>query len=866
MMQQYISVKEENQDAILFFRLGDFYEMFFEDALTASKELEIALTKRAAGGGVKVPMCGVPYHVANNYISRLISKGYKVAICDQLEDPALAKGIVKRDITKVITPGTFEDVEYLKDDENNYLLSVFLNGHMLYLSYADYSTGELYTTSRAFFNDEEILNYIADEVYRINPSEILINEVQDDKINRFLNISNFFINRFNDDEIKNLTITDEEKTLLNDELFSDIENLFDNGKVLDKTSLIMLLKYLILTQKHSLNHFNNVNYYERNNTLILDESSKKNLELIKGLNSGKKSGSLLEILDKTKTSMGGRELKKWVESPLNDKKKIMKRLDIIENILTDLMLLDDIRDNLDNIYDIERLSVKISNKNISPKEIYSLMFSLEFVDKIKELLNSKSEDVFKNMADSLDSLSDIQIKIRDILVEDPPAITEEGSRFIKEGYNEELDILFSASDKGSKWLLDFENKEKERTGIKNLRIKYNKILGFFIEISKANTKFAPDDYIRKQTLVGSERYFSMELKEMENKILGSKEKAYIMQLDILNKLKDFLIYNIFRIQKAAREIARLDAILSLAVVSRDNNYTRPQFNEDNIIDIKSGRHPIVEVKVKDEIFVPNDTLMNNGEDMIHVITGPNMAGKSTYMRQVALIVIMAHIGAFVPAENCNISVVDRIFTRIGASDNLAKGDSTFMVEMKEVANIVNNATEKSLLILDEVGRGTSTFDGMSIAWAIVEYISMNIKAKTLFATHYHELTDLSNKYDNVKNLTIEVEKTDDSIIFLRKVVDGFTNNSYGIEVAKLAGINDVIINRADEILSIIEKSEAENLSRKLKKSSIKPKQKSIFDVKKDNFIEKIAEIDINSLSPIDAINMLNLLVKESREI
>ena len=864
MMEQYLKVKEENKDAILFFRLGDFYEMFFEDAIIASRELEIALTQRSTGGDEKAPMCGVPFHVASSYISRLISKGYKVAICDQLEDPALAKGIVKRDVTKVITPGTLSDFDYLKQDENNYLLSIYIKSHIIYLSYADYSTGELNTTSKTFFTQDEAFNYIVDEIYRISPSEILINNIKEEKLNRFLEISNFCINRYNDSDI-DLFFNDEEKSLLNETIFRELDKLIKEEILLDEKSIIVLLKYLIKTQKHSLTHFNKINYYERNNCLILDESSKKNLELTKGLNSSTKSGSLLEIIDKTKTSMGSRELRKWVESPLNDQEEIEKRYDIIENFLNDLMLLDDISDNLKNIYDIERLSVKISNRNISPKEIDSLRISLEYIDKIKELLENKNIRIFKSLSKELNSLKDIQIKINNIIIEDPPANTDE-VRFVREGYNKELDELFELSEKGSSWLLDFEQKEKERTGIKNLKIKYNKILGFFIEVTKSNINLVPEDYIRKQTLVGSERYFTINLKNMESKILGAKEEAYRLQLKIFNELKDFLIYNIFSIQKTSRQIARLDCIISLAQVSRFNNYTRPVFNSEGIIDIKNGRHPIVEIKVKNELFVPNDTYLNKDRNLIHIITGPNMAGKSTYMRQVALIVIMAHIGCFVPADECNISITDRIFTRIGASDNLARGDSTFMVEMKEVANIVNNATSNSLLILDEVGRGTSTFDGMSIAWAIVEYISSNIKAKTLFATHYHELVDLSNKYDNITNLTIEVEKTEDSIIFLRKVVNGFTNNSYGIEVAKLAGINEEIINRANEILSLVEDNEIETLNKKLKKTSASVKQKSVFDVKKDNFIDKIANIDINSLSPIDAINILNTLVKESRDI
>ena len=866
MMKQYLSIKEEYKDSILFFRLGDFYEMFFEDAIIASKELEIALTKRSTGANSKSPMCGIPYHVANTYISKLISKGYKVAICDQLEDPALAKGIVKRDVTKVVTPGTLADFDYLKQDENNYLLSMIVKSHMVYLSYTDYSTGELYTTSKAYFEIDEAIDFIADELYRINPPEILINEISNDKINNFLNLSNFYINRIKEEELENIVFNSEEKSLINEIVFENIEKIEKENKLSDLSSIYILLKYLIKTQKHSLNHLNTIIYYERNKFLILDENSKKNLELVKGLNTNTKSGSLLEILDKTKTSMGSRELKKWVEAPLNNKDEIEYRLNLIEEFNSNLILLDDITNILKDIYDIERLSVKISNKNINPKEIVSLKNSLYEINNIKTLLENSNNNLFKELSSSINPLVEIQKEIDNIIVEDPPVTTDD-SRFIKIGFSEELDELFEASEKGKNWLLNLENSEKEKTGIKNLKIKYNKILGFFIEVTKANLSMVPDNYIRKQTLVGSERYFTMELKEMESKILGSKDEAFKLQLTIFNKLKDFLVDNIFNIQKTAKNIAKIDSIISLAQVSRNNNYTRPNINDSGIIDIKNGRHPIVEAKFTGELFVPNNTFLNNSDEMIHIITGPNMAGKSTYMRQVALITIMMHIGCFVPADSANISIIDRIFTRIGASDNLAKGESTFMVEMKEVSNIVSNATKNSLLILDEVGRGTSTYDGLSIAWAIVEYIAKNIKAKTLFATHYHELVILSEKFDNIKNLTIEVEKTEDSIIFLRKIIEGFTNNSYGIEVAKLAGINDEIIRRASQILSVVENKENSNFKEKINDNSLVDiQQKSIFDVKKDEYINKVANININSISPIDALNLLNELVKESRDI
>ena len=865
MMEQYLSIKENHKDSILFFRLGDFYEMFFEDAIVASKELEIALTRRSTGASGKAPMCGIPYHVANTYISRLINKGYKVAICDQIEDPAEARGIVKRDVIKVVTPGTLDDFDFLKKDENNYLLSLFIKQHMVYISYVDYTTGELYTTFKSFLDSEEKLSFIADEIYRINPSEILINNIDDDNINKFLNLSNFYINSLDNSEFENNELSEDELLLLNESIPKIMEELKEKYNISNMSSIIVLLKYLLKTQKHSLNHLNSIKFYERNNTLILDESSKKNLELVLGLNTNSKVGSLLEILDFTKTSMGSRELKRWVESPLNDIDDINNRLNLVEDLISDLLLLDDIRVVLKNIYDIERLSVKISNKVISPKEIIALRNSLEASEEIKDKLINSNNKNFINLSKNINSLNNLKEYIDKVLVDDPPAVIDE-NRIIRKGYSDKLDELFEASEKGKNWLLDLEEKEKERTGIKNLKIKYNKILGFFIEVTKSNLSLVPEEYIRKQTLVGSERYFSMELKDMESKILGSKDDALRLQLKIYNELKEYLISNIIDIQNLAKNIAGIDCITSLAQVSRKNNYSRPSINTNGIINIKNGRHPIVEAKFKKELFIPNDTLLNQKDEMIHIITGPNMAGKSTYMRQVALIVIMMHVGCFVPADSADISIVDRIFTRIGASDNLSRGESTFMVEMKEVSNIVSNATSKSLLILDEVGRGTSTYDGLSIAWAIVEYIANRIGAKTLFATHYHELVALEEKFDCIKNLTIEVEKTNDDIIFLRKIIRGFTNNSYGIEVAKLAGINNEIINMASSILKTLEDKEQGNFKEKMNSISKDNYEQIPIASENNKYIEKISKIDINSVSPIDALNLLNMLVKESRDI
>lgn len=860
-MQQYLAVKDENPDAILFFRLGDFYEMFFDDALLASRELEITLTRREAGLEEKAPMCGVPYHVASSYISKLIDKGYKVAICDQVEDPKLAKGIVKREVTQIITPGTFTDTEYLKSDSNNYLLSIFIQGYSLNLTYSDYSTGEIYFTEKTFLSKKELFRFLLDQIDRISPNEILINEGELESFKNKIKKDNIFINPYIAGNLKDSNIFKDFGKYFSDNFKNNLKSFISNNKIADYTSLKKILQYIVVTQKINLKHINSISYYNNYDFLLLDESSKRTLEVVKGLNTFSKKGSLLDVLDKCSTSMGSRKLKKWVESPLVDLNKIQERQDIIESFTRDLLLQDKIEKILKEVYDIERLVVKISNGSINPRELYSLKSTIENSKKIKEILEDQDNECLNLLSKEFIDLSDIYNEIDKVLIENPPVVIEE-NRIIKEGYSEDLDELFKISTEGKNWLLDFEERERNRTGIKKLKVKHNKILGYFIEVTKSFLDQVPEDYIRKQTLVGSERFFSVELKDMEGKLLGSKERALSMQAEIYNDLKDFIGKEIYRIQILADKLSKLDSLLSLAKVSNLNNYVRPSFNNEGFIEIKAGRHPIVESYIKDEFFVPNDTYIDTKNNMIHIITGPNMAGKSTYMRQVALITIMAHIGCFVPCDSCNISLVDRIFTRIGASDNLAMGQSTFMVEMKEVADIIQNATSNSLLILDEVGRGTSTFDGLAIANAIIEYIAENIKAKTLFATHYHELVHLEEKYDSVENLTIAVDRQEDDIIFLRKIIKGFTNNSYGIDVAKLAGIDDRIINRAKDILAIIEK-ENEGISIDLNKEFIR-EEKSNPEV--ENFINKLREINILELSPMEAFNLLDEIVKQSKEL
>lgn len=861
MMQQYLAVKDENPDSILFFRLGDFYEMFFDDALLASRELEITLTRRDAGLEEKAPMCGVPYHVASSYISKLIDKGYKVAICDQVEDPKLAKGIVKREVTQIITPGTFTDTEYLKSDLNNYLLSIYIQGYSLNLTYSDYSTGEIYFTNKTFLSKTELFRFLQDQVDRISPNEILINEDALATFKKEIKKNNVFLNPYIAENLKDSNIIKDFGNYFSDNFKNNLKDFLSDNKIVDYTSLKKILQYLVVTQKINLKHINNISYYNNYDFLLLDQSSKRTLEVVKGLNTFTKKGSLLDVLDKCSTSMGSRKLKKWVESPLVDLNKIEERQNIIESFTRDLLLQDKIEKILREVYDIERLVVKISNGSINPRELYSLKSTIENANKIKAILENQDNNYLKLLSKEFIDLSDLYDEIDKVLIENPPVVIEE-NRIIKEGYSLELDDLFKIATEGKNWLLDFEEKERNRTGIKKLKVKHNKILGYFIEVTKSFLDQVPEDYIRKQTLVGSERFFSMELKDMEGKLLGSKERALSMQAEIYNNLKDFIGKEIYRIQILADKLSKLDSLLSLAKVSNLNNYVRPKFNNEGFIEIKKGRHPIVESYMKDDFFVPNDTYIDTKSNMIHIITGPNMAGKSTYMRQVALITIMAHIGCFVPCDSCNISLVDRIFTRIGASDNLAMGQSTFMVEMQEVADIIQNASSKSLLILDEVGRGTSTFDGLAIANAIIEYIAENIKAKTLFATHYHELVHLEEKYDSVENLTIAVDRQEDDIIFLRKIIKGFTNNSYGIDVAKLAGIDDRIINRAKDVLALIEK-ENEGLNIDLNKEYIREEKAS---PEVENFINKLRQINILEVSPMEAFNLLDEIVKKSKEL
>lgn len=851
MMRQYLETKKNYEDAILFYRLGDFYEMFFEDAITASKELDLALTGRDGGLDEKIPMCGIPHHVFKNYLSRLIDKGYKVAICDQVEDPKLAKGIVKREVTKVVTPGTFTDTDYIEAGSNNFMMSLYVRDNSVSISYVDYSTGMLMSTSRVFINSTTRDEYIGLIVSKISPREVVINKEAERYFDR--TVLKNYLSEDNIDEIKNKRYLEHLSSELKDELL--------NSKYRENISLEMLLNYLSNVSKSKLNHIVKIAEINLEQKMILDENSMKNLEILKGLNSNRKSGSLLEVLDYTKTSMGQRLLRRWIEEPLLNISEIKRRQDYVEEFKADFIFLDDVRSILASIIDIERQMVKISDDEINPSEFNALKESLKSIMELKSYLEDSSFKNLQEISYRIDPLYNIIEEIDSMIIEDAPVKTVD-VKFIKDGYSEELDELFKLSKDGKKFLIDLEAKEKEETGIKNLKIKYNKILGYFIEVTKSSLDMVPDRYIRKQTLVGSERFFTIELKEMESKILNAHEEANSLQLKLYGNLIENFKRHTSLLLKVSEIVSEIDVLQGLAKSAIENKFVRPDLNEDREISIKDGRHPIVEFKNRDDSFIPNDTVLDMDKNLIHIITGPNMAGKSTYMRQIALIVIMAQIGSFVPAKSCNIGIVDRIFTRIGASDNLSKGESTFMVEMKEVANILKNATDKSLIILDEVGRGTSTFDGMSIAWAIVEYISENIGAKTVFATHYHELSKIEETYKNVSNLNIKVKKDGEEIIFLRKIVEGWTDNSYGIDVAKLAGIDEKVTNRAEEILKSLEKSK--NLNVKVKKDVVF--EKSLFDVKRDNFIEDLKKLDPDSLTPREALDLVYEIKKKSGEL
>ncbi|MDP4087666.1 MAG: DNA mismatch repair protein MutS [Bacillota bacterium] len=872
MMQQYIQIKEKYKDCILFFRLGDFYEMFFEDAEVASRELELVLTGRDCGLEERAPMCGIPYHAANNYISRLVAKGYKIAICEQMEDPALAKGIVKRDIIKIVTPGTFTDSFFLEDNKNNYILSIYSDTVSLKcgLCFTDISTGEFYSTS---FD----LNYslIADEIYKFSPREIILQESFDRK-----NLDEI-IDKMN----LTLTVKADEYFLHNSD--NNLKYQFE-GIELEKYdfytlySANCLLNYIYETQKVSLSNINNLEYYQVVDYMSMDINSRRNLELTENIRDKSKKGSLLWVLDKTNTSMGSRMLRKWVEQPLINQSTIKERLDAVEELSNNFGALSELKDSLKNVYDTERISGKVSSQSINAKEMLSLKNSIENIPKLKELLFPCSSSRLKFIYENIDELQDIYHILESSILENPSLSVKEGN-IIKDGYNAEIDELRKAKAHGKEWIATLETNEREVTGIRSLKVGYNKVFGYYVEISKANYSLIPDGrYIRKQTLSNAERFVTQELKEMEEKILGAEEKLYNLEYGVFVEIRSEVEKVIDRLKKSSRLISELDCLVSLSEVALQNNYTKPVINKDGIIKITEGRHPVIEKVIPEGTFISNDTFLDNKDDMMLLITGPNMAGKSTYMRQIALITLMAQVGSFVPAKRAEISICDRIFTRIGASDDLSSGKSTFMVEMSEVANILTNATSESLVLLDEVGRGTSTYDGLSIAWAVIEYMcrESKLKCKTLFATHYHELTRLEGKIQGVKNYCVSVKEIGNEIVFLRKIIKGGADESYGIEVAKLAGLPQEVINRAKEILGDLEKGkDLEEAAATSVRDSGKKKehakkqinntetmQLNFMDMGKDAFINEIKTIDILNITPMEAFNKLYEVIKKAKSI
>ncbi|MBE5868124.1 MAG: DNA mismatch repair protein MutS [Lachnospiraceae bacterium] len=867
MMQKYIETKQEYKDCILFYRLGDFYEMFFEDALTASKELEITLTGKDCGLEERAPMCGVPYHAVEGYLNKLVAKGYKVAICEQVEDPKLAKGLVKREVVRIVTPGTNINTQALEESRNNYLMCITYTPGVIGISLADVTTGDFLVT------EVEDLKKLMDELMKYQPAEIICNDafllsgMDLEDLRGRLGISVYPLDAHLFDDIgcqECLKRHFKVKTLIG----LGLED-FPVGMI----SAGALLQYLYDTQKISLSHLSHIYPYVTSKYMLLDSSTRRNLELAETLREKQKRGSLLWVLDKTKTAMGGRMLRSMMEQPLIQKEDIEKRLDAIEELNKDACSRDEIREYLNPIYDLERLLAKVSYKTANPRDLIAFRNSLEMLPHIKTVLKGFQKDLLQGIQEDIDDLQDIYELIRDSIEEEPPITIREGG-MIKDGYDLDIDTLKNAKRDGKSWLAQLENEDRERTGIKNLKIKYNKVFGYYFEVTNSYKDLVPEDYVRKQTLAGAERYTTPRLKELEDTILNAEDKLCTLEYDLFCSIRDTIADQMERIQRTAKAIANLDVFASLALVAERNRYVRPKLNEKGVIDIKDGRHPVVEQMIDHDMFIANDTYLDNGKNCISVITGPNMAGKSTYMRQVALIVLMAQVGSFVPAKSANIGIVDRIFTRVGASDDLASGQSTFMVEMNEVANILRNATARSLLILDEIGRGTSTFDGLSIAWAVIEHISNRklLGAKTLFATHYHELTELEGKMNNVNNYCIAVKEQGDDIVFLRKIIKGGADKSYGIQVAKLAGVPDIVTDRAKEIVEqlidndITEKIRSISIDSRLgedrkkgqaKYDEVDLAQMSLFDtVKDEDVLLELKEMDVQNMTPLDALNTL----------
>ncbi|MCD8068163.1 MAG: DNA mismatch repair protein MutS [Lachnospiraceae bacterium] len=867
MMQQYLLTKEEYKDCILFYRLGDFYEMFFDDALTVSKELDLTLTGKACGLEERAPMCGIPYHAVEGYLNKLVSKGYKVAICEQLEDPKLARGLVKRDVVRIVTPGTVTNAQALQENQNNFLMCVAYISGRIGISACDVSTGEYYVT------EVEDLQKLRDEMMRYAPSELVCNEpfmvsgmdIEDLRDRLGMAVYPLDSHMFDDNNCK--------KALTRHFHLNTLIGLGLDDFPCGTIAAGALMQYLVETQKNSLEHIRHIIPYLTSRFMLLDSSSRRNLELTETLREKQKKGSLLWVLDKTKTAMGGRLLRSYIEQPLIEKEDIELRLDAVDEFCKDSVCRDEVREYLNPVYDLERLLGRVSFGTANPRDFIALKSSLEMLPHIKTVLADCHSAELKQIDQDIDSLQDICGLIASAIVDEPPFSVREGG-MIKDGYDSDVDELRRAKTEGTTWLAQLEAEDRERTGIKNLRIKYNKVFGYYFEVTNSFKNMVPEDYIRKQTLTNAERYTTPKLKEMEDKILNAEDKLVGLEYDIFCDIRDRISKETDRIQTTAKAVAKLDVYASLSVVAEQNHYVRPQLNERGVIDIKEGRHPVVERMIEHDMFIPNDTYLDNDNHCVSIITGPNMAGKSTYMRQSALIVLMAQIGSFVPAKSADIGLVDRIFTRVGASDDLASGQSTFMVEMNEVANILRNATSQSLLILDEIGRGTSTYDGLAIAWAVIEHISNKrlLGAKTLFATHYHELTELEDKMDNVNNYCIAVKESGDDIVFLRKIIPGGADKSYGIQVARLAGVPQMVTDRAEEIAAQLSEndisSKVQGILKKQKSTGTKPKpvkhyddvdlaQMSLFDtVKDEDVLKELKELDINNMKPLDALNTL----------
>jgi len=856
MMQEYLKTKKEYEDCILFYRLGDFYEMFFDDAVKVSKELELTLTGKLCGQEERAPMCGVPFHAADTYIARLIEKGYKVAICEQLEDAKQAKGMVKRGVIRVVTPGTVIESNLLDEKKNNYIMSIYKTGTFFGISVCDISTGDFRTTQITESNN---FPKLMDEISRYSPAEIVVNYFMYDSTEEISKIKERFevyISRIKEESFTgNLEELKNKYSIVN-ENDTEVEDLEE--KSVSMYSVNGLLKYLVDTQKNSLEHINRVVVYNTTKYMSLDINARRNLEITEKMRDKSKKGTLLWVLDKTSTSMGGRHLRTWLNSPLIDSIEINKRLEAVRELKEDVILRGDIIDCLKKVYDIERLVGKISYGSANGRDLVSLKNSAKQLPEIKSILSKTKSCMMQELYNNLDELTDIYELIEEAIVDEPPLTIKEGG-IIKLGFNAEIDTLKRATTEGKNWIIDLEAKEREQTGIKGLKVGFNRVFGYYIEVTKSNLADVPERYIRKQTLANGERYITEELKNLENQVLGAEERVINLEYNAFVEVREDIEKKIKRIQKSAETIAILDVLASFAKVAEDMNYVEPIVDNSGIIDIKDGRHPVIEKMLPSGSFVQNDTYLNKEDSRLAIITGPNMAGKSTYMRQVALITLMAQVGSFVPAQEARIGVVDKIFTRVGASDDLSMGQSTFMVEMMEVATILKDATKNSLVILDEIGRGTSTYDGLSIAWAVAEYIADKEKcgAKTLFATHYHELTDLEETLEGIKNFSIAVKEKGEDIIFLRKIVAGGTDESYGVHVARLAGVPQIVTKRANEILRSLERKNILN-GKAMEKASKKQVegQLDMGNYKLAELAQQIDKIDINSLTPIDALNIL----------